>query len=176
MKAGAAPGQQNRIICVASLARPDRALGRSDSAGSAADNNDIAYRAVDNGSTESRFSASLSLGRAPRTRLNDPCHGLVQGKGTSDTGSRRHLGASTTGQPRHRVGNPQAATRPSCPRSARTRLKHFNGDLRHSSRVTTRPSSCRRTRADTGRIIAALETKLAQYPSETDLANGEAWL
>jgi hypothetical protein len=81
MKAGAAPGQQNRIICVASLAHPDRALGRSDSAGSAADNNDIAYRAVDNGSTESRFSASLSLGRAPRTRLNDPCHGLVQGKG-----------------------------------------------------------------------------------------------
>jgi hypothetical protein len=34
----------------------------------------------------------------------------------------------------------------------------------------------RRTRADTGRIIAALEAKLVQYPGETDLANGEAWL
>ena len=38
------------------------------------------------------------------------------------------------------------------------------------------PGSYRRTKADTGRIIAALEAKLAQYPGETDLANGEAWL
>jgi hypothetical protein len=38
------------------------------------------------------------------------------------------------------------------------------------------PGSYRRTRADTGRIIAALEAILAQYPGETDLANGEAWL
>lgn len=38
------------------------------------------------------------------------------------------------------------------------------------------PSSYRRTKADTGRIIAALEAMLAQYPGETDLANGEAWL
>jgi len=38
------------------------------------------------------------------------------------------------------------------------------------------PSSYRRTRADTGRIIAALEPKLAQYPGEGDLANGETWL
>jgi hypothetical protein len=38
------------------------------------------------------------------------------------------------------------------------------------------PSNYRRTRADAGRIIAALEAKLAQYPGETDLANGEAWL
>jgi hypothetical protein len=38
------------------------------------------------------------------------------------------------------------------------------------------PGSYRRTEADTGRIIAALEAKLAQYPGETDLANGEAWL
>ena len=38
------------------------------------------------------------------------------------------------------------------------------------------PGSYRRTRADTGRIIAALEVKLAQYPGETDLVNGEAWL
>jgi hypothetical protein len=38
------------------------------------------------------------------------------------------------------------------------------------------PSSYRRTKADTGRIIAVLEAKLAQYPGEQDLANGEAWL
>jgi predicted nuclease of predicted toxin-antitoxin system len=38
------------------------------------------------------------------------------------------------------------------------------------------PSGYRRTKADTGRIIAALEAKLARYPGEHDLANGEAWL
>jgi uncharacterized protein DUF5615 len=38
------------------------------------------------------------------------------------------------------------------------------------------PGSYRRTRADTGRIIAGLEAILAQYPGETGLANGEAWL
>lgn len=38
------------------------------------------------------------------------------------------------------------------------------------------PSNYRRTKADIGRIIAALEAKLAEYPGETDLANGEAWL
>jgi predicted nuclease of predicted toxin-antitoxin system len=34
----------------------------------------------------------------------------------------------------------------------------------------------RRTRADTRRIVAALEAKLAMYSGEQDLANGEAWL
>src|SRR5581483_4451620 len=40
------------------------------------------------------------------------------------------------------------------------------------------PSTYRRTKADTGRIITALETILTQYPGETDLANSEArlWL
>ena len=38
------------------------------------------------------------------------------------------------------------------------------------------PGSYRRIRADTGRIIAALEAVLAQHPGENDLANGEAWL
>jgi hypothetical protein len=38
------------------------------------------------------------------------------------------------------------------------------------------PGNYRRTRADTGKIIAALEAILAQYPGERDLANGEAWL
>jgi hypothetical protein len=38
------------------------------------------------------------------------------------------------------------------------------------------PATYRRTKADTGRIIAALETKLAEYPGESDLANAEAWL
>jgi hypothetical protein len=38
------------------------------------------------------------------------------------------------------------------------------------------PSNYRRTKADTGRIIAALEAKLVEHPGEADLANGEAWL
>ena len=38
------------------------------------------------------------------------------------------------------------------------------------------PGSYRRTKAGTGQIIAALEAKLAQYPGERDLGNGEAWL
>jgi predicted nuclease of predicted toxin-antitoxin system len=38
------------------------------------------------------------------------------------------------------------------------------------------PGSYRRTKADTGKLIAALETILAHHPGEDDLANGEAWL
>jgi hypothetical protein len=29
---------------------------------------------------------------------------------------------------------------------------------------------------NTGRIIAALEAKLTEYPGDEDLANGECWL
>ena len=38
------------------------------------------------------------------------------------------------------------------------------------------PTNYRRTKANTGRIIAALEAKLIQYPCDDDLANGEAWI
>ncbi len=38
------------------------------------------------------------------------------------------------------------------------------------------PGSYRRTKADTGRIVNALEAVLAAHPGEADLANGEAWL
>ena len=38
------------------------------------------------------------------------------------------------------------------------------------------PSTYRRTKEDTGRIIAALEAKLAECPGGEDLANGECWL
>jgi hypothetical protein len=38
------------------------------------------------------------------------------------------------------------------------------------------PGTYRRAKADTGRIITALEVLLAQWPGESDLANGEAWL
>ena len=34
----------------------------------------------------------------------------------------------------------------------------------------------RRTKADTGRIITALGTKLAEFPGNDDLANADAWL
>jgi hypothetical protein len=38
------------------------------------------------------------------------------------------------------------------------------------------PGSYRRTKADTGKIVAALEAILVRYPHERDLANGETWL
>jgi predicted nuclease of predicted toxin-antitoxin system len=38
------------------------------------------------------------------------------------------------------------------------------------------PGSYRRSKAGTGKIIAALEVALAQFPGESDLANGEVWL
>jgi len=38
------------------------------------------------------------------------------------------------------------------------------------------PGTYRRTKEDAGRIIAALEAKLAEYPGDEDLANGECWL
>ncbi len=38
------------------------------------------------------------------------------------------------------------------------------------------PGSYRRAKADTGRIVAALESLLRRYPGEEDLANGEAWI
>jgi predicted nuclease of predicted toxin-antitoxin system len=38
------------------------------------------------------------------------------------------------------------------------------------------PGAYRRTKSDTGRIIAALEAMLAKYPGGNDLANGEDWL
>jgi predicted nuclease of predicted toxin-antitoxin system len=34
----------------------------------------------------------------------------------------------------------------------------------------------KRTKNDVGRIIAALEAKMAQYPGDKDLANAEDWL
>jgi Domain of unknown function (DUF5615) len=38
------------------------------------------------------------------------------------------------------------------------------------------PPTFRPTRAATGRIVAALEAWLAEYPGDEDLANGEAWI
>ena len=38
------------------------------------------------------------------------------------------------------------------------------------------PSDHRRTKADTGRIVKALEAKLAEFPGDGDLVNGESWL
>jgi hypothetical protein len=38
------------------------------------------------------------------------------------------------------------------------------------------PGGRPRTRADTGRIVAALEQKLAAHPGDDDLASGEDWL
>lgn len=38
------------------------------------------------------------------------------------------------------------------------------------------PASFRLTRAATGQIVAALEARLAEYPGEEDLANGETWI
>jgi Domain of unknown function (DUF5615) len=38
------------------------------------------------------------------------------------------------------------------------------------------PRTYRRTKNDIGRIVAALEAKLGQYPGEEDLVNAEEWL
>jgi hypothetical protein len=38
------------------------------------------------------------------------------------------------------------------------------------------PGGRPRTRADTPKIVAALEAKLGAYPGDDDLANGEDWL
>jgi hypothetical protein len=38
------------------------------------------------------------------------------------------------------------------------------------------PGTYRRTKNDIGRIVAALEAKLGQYPGEEDLVNAEEWL
>jgi hypothetical protein len=38
------------------------------------------------------------------------------------------------------------------------------------------PGGRPRTRAETGRIVAALEDKLGRHPGEDDLANAEDWL
>lgn len=38
------------------------------------------------------------------------------------------------------------------------------------------PTSFRLTRAATGHIVEALEARLAQYPGDADLANGETWI
>lgn len=38
------------------------------------------------------------------------------------------------------------------------------------------PGSYRRTKADVGRIVVALQAKLEEYPGENDLVDGETWL
>jgi predicted nuclease of predicted toxin-antitoxin system len=38
------------------------------------------------------------------------------------------------------------------------------------------PGGYRRAKADTGKIVGALEAILAAHPGDADLANGEAWL
>jgi len=38
------------------------------------------------------------------------------------------------------------------------------------------PTTQRRTKADVGRLVAALEATLAEFPGEADLASGATWL
>ena len=38
------------------------------------------------------------------------------------------------------------------------------------------PGSYRRAKADTGRLVKALEAKLVEFPGDADLAGGETWL
>jgi hypothetical protein len=49
------------------------------------------------------------------------------------------------------------------------------GGLGHYGMIFV-PGSYRRRKADTGRIVKALEAVLVAHPGESDLANGEAWL
>ena len=45
----------------------------------------------------------------------------------------------------------------------------------HASMVFV-PTSFRLTRAATSEIVAALETRIAEYPGDDDLSNGETWI
>jgi hypothetical protein len=38
------------------------------------------------------------------------------------------------------------------------------------------PANSRRTKADTARTVEALEVKMAEFPREDSLVNGETWL
>ena len=38
------------------------------------------------------------------------------------------------------------------------------------------PTTYRLSRADIGHLVTALEAKLAEYPGETDVGNGETWI
>lgn len=49
------------------------------------------------------------------------------------------------------------------------------GGLGHYGMIFV-PGTYRRTKADNGKIVNALEAVLAAHPGEADLANGEAWL
>jgi uncharacterized protein DUF5615 len=49
------------------------------------------------------------------------------------------------------------------------------GGKGHSGMVFV-PSRFRLARRDIGRMVTALESKLAEYPGDQDLANGETWL
>jgi hypothetical protein len=55
-------------------------------------------------------------------------------------------------------------------------VRDNDGDAAETARYVFMPGSYQRTGADTGRISSALEAKLAEYPGDEDLANGECWL
>jgi hypothetical protein len=92
------------------------------------------------------------------------------------------------------AGNPDRAARPDSEVLALARAEHraiVTNNLRdfrplHHEAITPGgtghfgmifiPGSYRRTKADTGRIIGALEAILIQHPGEDSLANGEEWL
>jgi len=65
-----------------------------------------------------------------------------------------------------------------------TNLRHFRplhaelitpGNAGHAGFVFV-PTTYRLTKADIGRMVVALEAKLAEHPGEPGLANGETWL
>lgn len=49
------------------------------------------------------------------------------------------------------------------------------GDEGHAGMVFV-PATVRHTKAATGQLVAALEAKLAEYPGDDGLANGETWI
>ncbi len=49
------------------------------------------------------------------------------------------------------------------------------GGMGHTGFVFV-PTMYRLTRADVGRVVTALEAKLAEYSGEQDLANAETWI
>jgi len=59
----------------------------------------------------------------------------------------------------------------------RTPASGDSGSATQAAATTAAPGfRCHLRAAATGRIIAALEAKLTEYPGDEDLANGECWL
>lgn len=101
--------------------------------------------------------------------------------------ARGHDVESIQGSPRwESMADPDVMERARCERRAVITDNLRDYRRLHHSAVTSggpghfgmvfMPGGYARTRGDIGRIVAALETRLAHFPGDDDLADGETWL